>query len=328
MKARTPQPRLDTLRDRQERVLRVMVHARLRPDADLSLPALAKAAHLSEFHFQRVFSEVAGESPTAYVRHIRLNRAAFELRTSGATLPTIARRAGYTRVEPFLRAFKAHLGVTPGRFREANPASPDRVPASMRVWANRPGPDHQLRFTPLPAHSARGRSYPASRYQHLWQSRVAFLRIRDTHSPEDLQRLAAFAARRGPDDDLLFLTLNFDEPGLVPVRRQERHIAVVVGPRRRGEGDIGVQTVAGGSFAVGTTIAAVSRPEMSEATRWIRGTATRAGYAPRFGPIIHVYLDDPRHPPPRSGALIDILVPVQPPKSEMRMYWRRRRPVA
>lgn len=325
MKNSVTTTRPDTIREHHERVLRVMVMIRQRPDADLTLPALARAAHLSEFHFQRIFTQIAGESPAMYVRRVRLSRAAFELRASRAPIPAIAKRAGYARVEPFIRAFKSVFGATPGRFRDAAPAPLDRIPASIRVWVFSPAPDSQLRFTPIAAHSPEGRGYPAARYAELAPLRVAFLRAAHDAGPDRprFERLAAFAAKRPIDEDLLFLTICFDEPGVVPSPRPERHLGVVVGPRRRGVGDIGVQTVGGGAYAVSTH--AGSLAGLDQTTRWLRAAATRAGYAPRFAPIIHMLLDDPRRKPP-GAPLVDVLVPVHPPKPVLRYYWRRRRP--
>jgi AraC-like DNA-binding protein len=54
-----------------------------------------------------------------YVTHWRLDLAAEALRTSDATLTTIARRVGYANAFALTVAFKRVRGTTPQRFRTA-----------------------------------------------------------------------------------------------------------------------------------------------------------------------------------------------------------------
>ena len=68
MPATTKTLRPTTLAAHQQRVLRCLVQIESRLDAELSLDALARQAHLSPFHFQRVFTSLVGESPAGFVR--------------------------------------------------------------------------------------------------------------------------------------------------------------------------------------------------------------------------------------------------------------------
>ena len=89
---------------------------------------MAAAAHLSRFHFERVITAIAGESPTRFRTRILLERAAYRMTATGATLLDIALEAGYASHEAFTRAFRREYGVPPstwrrrpGRFRIAAP---------------------------------------------------------------------------------------------------------------------------------------------------------------------------------------------------------------
>ena len=60
MPATTKNLRPATLAAHQQRILRCLVQIEGRLEAELSLEALARQAHLSPFHFQRVFTALVG----------------------------------------------------------------------------------------------------------------------------------------------------------------------------------------------------------------------------------------------------------------------------
>jgi AraC family transcriptional regulator len=78
---------------------------------------LAARVHLSRFHFDRVVSAAAGESPARFRRRVLLERSAFRLATSGTGVLDIAVEAGYSSNEAFTRAFQRAYGVTPSAWR-------------------------------------------------------------------------------------------------------------------------------------------------------------------------------------------------------------------
>jgi len=84
---------------------------------------LAARAFMSRFHFDRVVTAVAGESPARLRRRILLERAAFRLLTTGAGVLQIALEAGYSSHEAFTRAFTRAYGVGPSEWRAAQARS-------------------------------------------------------------------------------------------------------------------------------------------------------------------------------------------------------------
>jgi transcriptional regulator GlxA family with amidase domain len=88
---------------------------------DLSIPALARRACMSERNFARAFRDETGLTPAAYVETARVESARIALETSELPVETIARRSGFGTVETMRRAFRRRVGVTPtgyrGRFR-------------------------------------------------------------------------------------------------------------------------------------------------------------------------------------------------------------------
>jgi transcriptional regulator GlxA family with amidase domain len=86
--------------------------------ADLSVPALARRAHMSERNFARAFRAETGMTPAAYVESARVEGARIALETGGRPVEAVARRSGFGTVETMRRAFRRRLGVSPASYRE------------------------------------------------------------------------------------------------------------------------------------------------------------------------------------------------------------------
>lgn len=90
-------------------------------DGDLSVPALARRACMSERNFARAFRDETGMTPAAYVELTRVESARIALETGDLPVEAVARQAGFGTVETMRRAFRRRVGVSPvgyrGRFR-------------------------------------------------------------------------------------------------------------------------------------------------------------------------------------------------------------------
>ena len=86
-------------------------------DGDIDLKEIARLALCSEYHFQRMFSFLAGVSLSEYIRRRRLTLAAFELNDSNNRIIDIAIKYGYNSPDSFTRAFQSLHGVTPSEAR-------------------------------------------------------------------------------------------------------------------------------------------------------------------------------------------------------------------
>ena len=93
------------------------------PAEDLSVPALAERACMSERNFARAFRREVGMTPGAYVEAVRVDRARMLLETSDTPVEAVARECGFGTVETMRRAFSRRVQVSPsdyrGRFRAA-----------------------------------------------------------------------------------------------------------------------------------------------------------------------------------------------------------------
>jgi AraC-like DNA-binding protein len=96
----------------------------------LSVDAMARAACFSRRQFHRLMVRVLGETPGTHQRRLRLDRGAWLLLTSRATVLDVALETGFENHETFTRAFRERFGVTPSAFRKDRGAS---LPRSIRV---------------------------------------------------------------------------------------------------------------------------------------------------------------------------------------------------
>lgn len=83
----------------------------------LTLDEISAVAHMSPFHFSRLFKASTGLSPHRYVVARRVERAKELLTKSGLPLHEVARLVGFTDQSHLAKHFRRQLGVTPKRFR-------------------------------------------------------------------------------------------------------------------------------------------------------------------------------------------------------------------
>jgi AraC family transcriptional regulator len=231
----------------RERILRVLVHIQNHLSEAVSLDDLAAVAHFSPYHFHRIFRGTVGESVMEHVRRLRLERAAHQLRFGDQPVTRVAFDAGYETHEAFTRAFGAMFGAPPSQFREAR-----RPP-----WLNAPSgihydPDGRLNdFQPLQP----GGLIVDVRIETVPVLRVAFMRHTGPYHEvkETWEKLMAWAGPRG----LLagkpqILGVPHDDPDVTPPDKVRYDACLVVDERFRPEGEVGVQQVGGGEYAVAT----------------------------------------------------------------------------
>lgn len=93
-----------TERDYRRRIARVVEAILLEPGAPHALESLAAVAHLSPFHFHRIYRALTGERVVETVQRLRLEQAAQRLTDAAASVTTVAHDAGYNSPQAFARA--------------------------------------------------------------------------------------------------------------------------------------------------------------------------------------------------------------------------------
>jgi AraC-like DNA-binding protein len=91
------------------------------PGDDWTVDQLAGLCNLSRSRFSERFTERVGKPPSTYLTLVRLGGAAKLLRDTSTPVGVIAHMVGYTSEPGFSRAFRAHYGSSPARWRRETP---------------------------------------------------------------------------------------------------------------------------------------------------------------------------------------------------------------
>lgn len=87
-----------------------------KPEVELDLASVARAAGMSESHFRRLFRETHGESPHAMQNRARMQKACELVLHSGWSIGEIALSLGFSTVHNFSRAFRREIGLPPREY--------------------------------------------------------------------------------------------------------------------------------------------------------------------------------------------------------------------
>jgi AraC family transcriptional regulator len=99
------------------RMRRVVDYIEQHLEEEISVERLAEVAHLSTFHFARMFAVNFGVPPHRYVSRRRLENAMSMLAVGKLPLSEIAQRSCFSSQASFNRAFRRATGLTPGEYR-------------------------------------------------------------------------------------------------------------------------------------------------------------------------------------------------------------------
>jgi AraC family transcriptional regulator len=295
-----------TERDYQKRILRVLVYIQDHLDEALPLEELARVAHFSPYHFHRVFRGMVGESVKEHVRRLRLERAALRLKNGDQPVTRIALDAGYEAHESFTRAFTAMFGMPPSRFRAARRALPFReAPSGVhfvpggQVTAFRPPQN-----SGDPAMDVRIETFPARR--------VAFVRhvgpYRQVHTA--WEKLAAWAGPRGLfGPRAMAIGVGHDDPDVTPPDKIRYDACLTVDGPVAPEGEVGVQEVGGGEYAVFTHRGPYENVSQTLA-RFCGEWLPASGREPRSAPCLSIFRNSPENTAPED-LLTDVYMPLE-----------------
>lgn len=86
---------------------------------DISLDEMTRQAHLSKFHFIRIFKKFTSYSPHQYLLSVRLNHSRQLLSSGLYSIGEVADKCGFKRLDYFSALFKKKFHCNPSEYREA-----------------------------------------------------------------------------------------------------------------------------------------------------------------------------------------------------------------
>jgi len=199
----------------------------------VNLYDLADVAHISGFHFHRIFKAMLGESPGEYIQRLRLEKAAFKLQTTQQTILEIAEQTGYQTSQALSKAFKKRFDVSPSVFRtqSAHLSVPIEIPVFIRI-------EPEIR-------EIKAKQVITLRVVNPFVNTGAFV-----HAWKKLIRFAGVSGI--PDDEHEYITLSRDILTITQPNLYRSYACVTANPKIKPQGEFGKQTIDGGLYAVFT----------------------------------------------------------------------------
>ena len=102
-------------------------------EGEIDYGTAAKIASCSTFHFQRMFTYLAGIPLSEYIRRRRMTKAAFDLQNDKGKVVDIALKYGYQSPTAFNRAFQSVHGIAPSEAKKEGVQLKAFQPITFRV---------------------------------------------------------------------------------------------------------------------------------------------------------------------------------------------------
>ncbi|WP_323907921.1 AraC family transcriptional regulator [Aeromonas caviae] len=252
----------------------------LEQDPDLSIEALASRACLSLYHFHRVFTAVVGEAPGEMCRRLRMQRAAWQLCYTDASVTAIALGAGFGSSQAFAKAFRRHYGCTPGAFRRDKGKNGHLDRKEGHAWQGA-----------LPY--AEGHSSARSNTMNTVEMdarTLAYIRVTGPYGEgydAVCHRLHQWAAPRGLEGGE-WIFIYHDNPEVTPPAQCRTDIGISVPVGTLGAGEVEIQLIPAGRYAQSRYLI-TDRSQYGERWQEHIGDIVAAGLAFGDGPCFELY---------------------------------------
>lgn len=278
-----------TKQDYARRMDSVLEYIQGHLDEELPLDLLAKSACFSPFHFHRIFSGMVGESVKAYIRRLRLERAAVMLKNTDAAVTTIAFDAGFEAHESFSRAFRGMFGLSPLGFRKASKV--DIEEKQIKYWKE---------ITMKAA------------IVTLKEMEVIFVRHTGPYNlcGSAWETLCQWAAPKGLlQPGITMLGLSYDDPQVTPPDKLRYDACLEITDPIDADVPIGRKVIKAGSYAMVTHFGPYDNLTDSYAQlcgQWI----PQNGHEIDDRPCVEIYQNNPEDTDP-ADLITDIYIPVR-----------------
>ena len=286
----------DTKLNYYERIKKVLIYIHTNLDEELSLEKLASIASFSPFHFHRVFRGMTGKSLAIYVRNLRLEKAALDLKQSSISITDLAFNSGYETVESFTRAFKKQYKICPSNYRKQdikkiifNNFKIDFLPSKGGLSMNVKLEKQKLRKVAYVGHKG---SY--NQCSKAWETLCSWA------GPKGLL---------GPKTE--YLGLCYDDPDVTPAEKIRYDACIMVDDNITidNSASIKIQDIPEGKYAIAIHQGPYDKLKDTYAElcgKW----APNSGMEIMDKPSIEIYLNDPKNTPPED-LKVEIQIPVK-----------------
>lgn len=284
--------RSETAAEHQASIRRVMLWIQARLDEPPSLEEIAAVAAFSPYHFHRLFTAYTGESLSTFMRRLRLERAANRLRQTFDPITDIALDAGYETPTNFGKAFRQQFGQSPTKFRASKHVLDTAVCRQSRTEILEKMNPKIVTLEPQPVLFVR----QTGPYGEASTAAFALL-----------MRFAYQNRLMQPTSQLLGIV--YDSPDITDPGKLRYDACLTLAAPIAPEGEVGVQTIAGGRYALFThcgTYETFNNTYRLIFSHWLPPSGERL----RDAPVFEQYHNrDPRRTKPQN-LRTDIYLPL------------------
>lgn len=274
--------------DYHERMGRVTAYIHDHLADDLDLRRLAELAHLSPYHWHRVYHALYGETIAATVRRLRLHRATGYLANTPLEVREIARRCGYPNPQSFTHAFRATYGCSPADYRANGSHTVFRMGSAQPLAAGYAVEVRHLEAVHLAGVDHRG----------------SYMLVGKAFE----QAFAAMCAHGLANANSRWLAVYFDDPAAVPEAQLASRAGLSLPAGVAAPPPLVAFTLGGGPCAVLRHRGPYAT--MRASYQWLYGHwLVQSGYEAADLPVFEEYLNNPRDTAP-ADLLTDIFLPL------------------
>ncbi len=278
----------------QTKIRNVIEYIHTNVSGDLSNDALADVAHLSVYHWHRIYRAVTGESAASTVKRCRMQKAAATLLRTDDPIAAVGNSVGIADVHSFTRTFKAYYGIAPGQFRKTNPPFANDGKAANASDANTESTSNTVIIKDLPETQLMGIWHHGD-YMEIGQSFEKVMAVCSMHQllPDAPQSIGVY----------------YGDPEIVALDQQRSFAGIVVNANVQAPPDLERYLQPSGRFAVLTHRGPYAR--LGQSYGWLYSCWLPAsGETLRDSPCCEVYLNSPIGISP-DELLTEICLPLE-----------------
>lgn len=229
---------IDTKKLYYERINKVILYINNHLDENLDVGNLSAIGNYSLYHFHRIMRAHLGESLGAYIVRIRLETAVSLLRLTDIPVGDVAFKVGYENPSSFNKAFKKRFGISPNEYRQ----NYDSL--------------SQLEYLKLEIRAMENLKSLHPKIKELKTKKVIYNQKRGSYNESAGKawgKVCDFAQKNhlfGFKNE--FIGISHDDPDVTEESKLRYDACIVVSKDIKPEGEIGVQEIEGGKYAVFT----------------------------------------------------------------------------
>ena len=284
-----------TKEDYIRRINRVVEYVNNHLNDEMDLKKLSGISNFSEFHFHRIFKAFRQETLTAYIIRTRMETAATMLRYSELPIETIACNVGYEIPSSFSKSFRQFFGISPTEYRNFKNNNENHIVMKQE--------SSKIEF-----------KLKAPKMIELESKTVIYIRLTGAYSeldfPGTFAKLWNFVKERKLfSAGIEHLGIYYDDPKVTESAQFRSDVCLVIRKPVQPHGEIEVQEIPGGKYAVFSYQGAYSNLGMvydAIFAEWLPSS----GCELRDLPIFEKYCNDPTRTAPEK-LKTEIYVPIK-----------------